>query len=373
MKTTSTVVGLFCALTGCLSAPTTTETGVSELQPVWCEDDAQDAQEACEQACDAIPDPVEDCLGPANEDLELYIGEVVAAFQAIDPSVTGDVQACIESFDGLEDDCATLHDRVRDGMAEYGDAVAEFQATWSAIPCEGIASLMRTVRFRELSCIAQFKDELAAEALDSAALWWTLGRARRELRNWALRASACGAANWIKGAAFWSCMNLGCPGARALGYAQCRNACPAPAGTTCVPAGYPAWADCGVWANRTATDNIGLGSCECVADPAPLNPFVNGLCGDYNREARRPFGTFNRSCDADSPERFRNGSTGLWTFVVETDDEGRGIGSKVGCFANDSLRDLELRDSCSFAFDGVCEEGDRCEAGTDTTDCTYAD
>lgn len=365
------VIGLVaCVLAGCITEPPP-ELGVAELQPEWCEDDAQGAQDDCLAACDSLPDPVADCLGAANDDLALYVDEVIAAFQAIDPSVTGDVQSCIDSFDGLEDDCDTLRTRIHDGMAEYGEGIADFQATWSAIPCEGVAQLMRTVHWKEMSCIVEHKDALFSEAVDTAALVWALDRAQWELLDWAWRAGSCGVANWAKDAAYWSCVNVGCGGARALGYAQCRNACPAPAGTTCVPAGYPAWADCGVWQSRPALDNVGLGSCECVADPAPLNPFDNGLCGSYDAESRRPFGTFNRGCDVDSFSRFRNGSTGLWTFVVDHDDEGNGIGFTVGCFGNEELRALELRDSCSFAYDGVCEEEGLCELGTDLTDCRF--
>lgn len=357
-------------LAGCIAEPAE-ELGVSELQPEWCEDDAQRAEDDCLAACDSLPDPVADCLGAANDDLALYFDEVIGAFQAIDPSVTGDVQACIDSFDGLEDDCGTLHDRVYEGMEAYGPAVAEFQATWSAIPCEGIASLMRSVHWKEMSCIVQYKDQLLFEAIDTAALAWALDRAQWELLDWTLRAGSCGVANWAKDAAYWSCVNVGCGGARALGYAQCRNACPAPDGTACVPAGYPAWAACGVWQMRPAIDNVGLGSCDCVADPAPLNPFDNGLCGSYDWESRRPFGTFNRDCDADSFDRFRLGSTGLWTFVVDYAEDGRGIGYTMGCIDKDRLRELELRDSCAYAYDGVCEEGDLCEQGTDLTDCRF--
>jgi hypothetical protein len=357
-------------LAGCISEPAQ-ELGVSELQPAWCEDDAQAAQDDCLAACEALPDPVEDCLGPANDDLALYFDEVVAAFEAVDPSVTGDVSACIDSFDGLEDDCALLHDKIEEGMSAYGPVIAEFQATWSAIPCEGIASLMRAARWKEVSCIVQYKDELVTEAGDTGWLLLTLDRGPWELADWAWRAGSCGVTNWVKDAAYWSCVNVGCEGARALGYAQCRRACPAPEGTACVPAGYPGWADCGVWQMRPALDNVGLGTCDCVADPAPLNPFDNGLCGRYDAEARRPFGTFNRGCDVRYPHRFMNGSTGLWTFVVEHDEWGNGISYDIGCFGNDDLRVLELRDSCSFAYDGVCEEEGLCELGTDTTDCRF--
>lgn len=359
--------------TACLALEPTEslESGKAALSPPVCEARAEEALSSCQSKCDDALDEAdgvrEQCFADANADLALYLQYVVdAANDAELGSVGADIQAC---WDTMEfSDCAAIRDAVQRYIEDSGIAFdAEKAAAWNELGCN-LDNFTRNWGYA--TCLADRAGAIGSEVVDTAELGIALRGLKFEAAQWLGWIGFCHVQRGAADVGHWGCASVGCEVAQANEYAACRGECLGELGTACVPAGFPAWVDCGVWVQRPASDALG-GACDCASDI-----FATGECAAWDWE-NGLFGdrTLNTPCRADSDR------AGLMTFVVTKNDTGAPDGHEIRCVEVDEygVPQVDLTtaasasgdDSCRWASDGECDEPRYCAYGTDRSDCGY--